>query len=59
MINPGQDNEETQEHKVALDLEVQFAALEDVAIYADEDLTEAVDTIDTSAESATYYVVVG
>ena len=59
VINPGQDNEETQEHKVALDLEVQFTALEDVAIYADEDLTEAVDTIDTSAESATYYVVVG
>ncbi len=59
VINPGQDNEETQQLNVALDLEVQFTALEDVAIYADEDLTEAVDTIDTSAESATYYVVVG
>ena len=61
VINPGQDNEETQQLNVALGLEVQFTALEgeDVAIYADEAMTEAVDVIDTSAESATYYITVG
>ena len=61
VINPGQSNEETQQHNVALGLEVQFTALEgeNVAIYADEAMTEAVDAIDTSAESATYYISVG
>ena len=61
VINPGQDNEETQQHNVALGLEVQFTALEgeNVAIYADEAMTQAVDAIDTSAESATYYISVG
>ena len=61
VINPSQSNEETQQHNVALGLEVQFTALEgeNVAIYADEAMTQAVDTIDTSAESATYYISVG
>ena len=59
VINPGQANEETQVHNVALGLEVQFKSNDDYAIYTDEAMTQPADYIDTSAESATYYVSVG
>ena len=59
VINPGQANEETQVHNVANGLEVQFRASADFAVYTDEAMTQPADFIDTSADSATYYVSVG